>query len=195
MAHSEQPRCVVFAEAGPDNTQATLDLVVERAKELSIEQIVVATSTGRTALEAAKRFDGTVVAVTLSAGHWDRYCPPDPEIMAECQEMGVDILTATHSLLGGIDAAMRSTGGLAAAEIVARTYYTICQGAKVAVECALMAADAGLLEMDEEAVSIAGTGEGADTALVLQPAYSNTFFDLRIREILAKPRQDGRACD
>jgi len=51
-----------------------------------------------------------------------------------------------------------------------------------------MAADAGELSMDLEAITIAGTGSGADTALVIQPAFSNTFFDLRIREILAIPR-------
>jgi hypothetical protein len=59
---------------------------------------------------------------------------------------------------------------------------------KVAVEDLLMAADAGLLDMDREVISIAGTGEGADTAIVCKPAYPRTFFDLEIREVLAKPR-------
>ena len=188
MTGSEIPRQMVFAEAGPSNTEATLDLAVERAAQLGIEHLVIATSTGATALEAAKHYDGTVIAVTLSAGHWDKYCAPDPEIIAECRDRGVHVLTATHTLLGGMGAAAREIGGLCAAEIIARTYYTICQGAKVAVECALMAADAGLLDMQAEAISIAGTGEGADTALVIRPAFSNTFFDLRVREILAKPR-------
>lgn len=188
MAHDDEPRCVVFPEPGPENTGATLDLAVERAARLGIDQIVVATSTGNTALEAAKRFDGNVVAVTLSAGHWETYCPPDPQIIDECRERGVVVITATHTLLGGMDAAARSIGAVDTAEIIARTYYTICQGAKVAVECALMAADAGLLNMEAEAITLAGTGEGADTALVIKPAFSNTFFDLRIKEILAKPR-------
>jgi hypothetical protein len=59
---------------------------------------------------------------------------------------------------------------------------------KVAVECVLMAADAGLLEMEQETVGIAGTNSGADTAIVCKPAYSRTFFELEIRELLAKPR-------
>lgn len=189
MSHSEKVQTTIFAEPGPRNTDATLDLAAIRGEALGIEQMVVATSTGKTALEAAERFDGRVIAVTLSAGHWERYCPPAPEIMAQLEKRQVRVLTCTHSLLGGIDAAVSAIGGLAAAEIVARTYYTISQGTKVAVECALMAADAGLLEMDREVISIAGTGGGADTALVLQPAFSNTFFDdLRIREIIAMPR-------
>ena len=32
---------------------------------------------------------------------------------------------------------------------------------------------------------------GGDTALVLRSAHMNNFFDLEIREILAKPRQRG----
>jgi hypothetical protein len=42
--------------------------------------------------------------------------------------------------------------------------------------------------MSREVIAIAGTGSGADIAIVLQPAYSRKFKELRIREILAKPR-------
>jgi hypothetical protein len=72
--------------------------------------------------------------------------------------------------------------------IVRETLYRFSQGMKVAVEVALMAADAGLLDMSEEIVAVAGTGEGADTALVLKPTYTRTFKQLDIREILAMPR-------
>ena len=68
------------------------------------------------------------------------------------------------------------------------TLYRFSQGMKVAVECVLMTADAGLLDMDQEVIAIAGTGEGADTAIVCKPAYSRTFHELEIREVLAKPR-------
>ena len=37
-------------------------------------------------------------------------------------------------------------------------------------------------------ISIGGSGGGADAALVLKPAHQNNFFDLRIREIICKPR-------
>ena len=42
--------------------------------------------------------------------------------------------------------------------------------------------------MDRDILSLAGTEEGCDTALVLKPVYTHQFFDLRIREVLAKPR-------
>ena len=68
------------------------------------------------------------------------------------------------------------------------TLYRFSRGMKAAVECLLMAADAGLLDMDREVIAIAGTGTGADTAVVCKPAYPSTFHELEIREVLAKPR-------
>ena len=59
---------------------------------------------------------------------------------------------------------------------------------KVCVEVALMAADGGYVANAEEIIAIGGTGEGADTAVVLKVAYTTNFFDLKIREVLAMPR-------
>jgi hypothetical protein len=101
------------------------------------------------------------------------------------EALGIPVLTGLHAL--GDDVSEQFTEH-SPARIVRETLYTFCQGMKVAVEVALMAAEAGLLSMDKEAIAVAGTGEGADTAIVLQPAYAHRFRDLRIREILAKPR-------
>ncbi len=51
-----------------------------------------------------------------------------------------------------------------------------------------MAADAGLIPVDREVVAVAGSGRGADTALLIRPANSSRFFDLEVKEIIAKPR-------
>jgi hypothetical protein len=51
-----------------------------------------------------------------------------------------------------------------------------------------MAADAGLIPVDRDVIAIAGTGRGADTALRIQPANTGKFFDLKIKEAIAKPR-------
>ena len=73
-------------------------------------------------------------------------------------------------------------------EIIAYTLRVFGEGMKVVCEIALMAADAGLARTDEEVIAIAGTGRGADTAVVLVPANAQTFFDMRILEVLCKPR-------
>jgi hypothetical protein len=61
------------------------------------------------------------------------------------------------------------------------------EGAKVCIEITMMAADAGLIPVDQDVVAIAGTGRGADTALRIHPANAARFFDLKIREVIAKP--------
>jgi hypothetical protein len=61
----------------------------------------------------------------------------------------------------------------------------------VAVEIALMAADAGLVIPQEEVIALGGSDRGVDTALVLKPAHTHAFFDLQVLEILCKPRETG----
>jgi hypothetical protein len=50
-----------------------------------------------------------------------------------------------------------------------------------------MAADAGLVRTDEDVISIGGTASGVDTALLIKPAHTHNFFDLKVREIICKP--------
>ncbi len=62
-----------------------------------------------------------------------------------------------------------------------------CEGVKVCVEIALMAANAGLVEAGEQVVVVAGTHRGADTALVMTGATSMDPKQLHISRILCKP--------
>ena len=181
---------ILFDKPGKMNTDATIDASAERASELNISEIVVATTTGQTALTAKQAMpDRKVIGVTLQAGVWKKYAPPDPEIVRQAKTQGVEFLTATHSLMGNVASAIREKfGGVCSDEIIAYTYYTFGQGMKVAVEVAAMAADAGLLEMGKEVIAIAGTGGGADTAIVLSPAFTVKFFDTKIHEIVCMPR-------
>ena len=60
-------------------------------------------------------------------------------------------------------------------------------GMKVVVEIAAMATDAGMIPADKDIIVIAGSGRGADTAVVIKPANAHNLFDMVIREIIAKP--------
>ena len=50
-----------------------------------------------------------------------------------------------------------------------------------------MAADAGLISTKENVIAMGGTGRGVDTALVIKPANVQSFFDLKVKEIICKP--------
>jgi hypothetical protein len=72
--------------------------------------------------------------------------------------------------------------------IVANTLRRFGEGAKVCCEIVMMAADAGLIPEGDEVLTVAGTATGADTVMVLKAAASKRFLDLRVLEVLAKPR-------
>jgi hypothetical protein len=182
--------CRYFPKPGPANTGAVLEAVARRATELSIGRVIVATCSGRTAFEARKRFDPSlkIIAVTHVTGYDE---PNVQELSGEdrraLQAQGVEVLTCAHAF-GGVGRGVRNkVGTYQVDEVMAYTLRIFGQGTKVAVEIALMAADAGLVRTGEDVISIGGTGKGADTALVLRPATSSHFFDLRVREVICKP--------
>lgn len=185
---------VYFDEPGPRNTERTLEVARSRARELGIRSVIVATTEGDTGRKVAEMFTGyNVVAVTHVAGFRG---PNDQELTEEnraaIEAAGGTVLTSTHAF-GGIGRAVRrKLETYELEEIVAYTLRNFCEGVKVVCEIALMAADAGLVRTDEEAVVIAGTGRGADTAAVLLPANTHDFFNLRVLEILCKPRRVKR---
>jgi len=182
-----------FEQPGAQNTAQTLEIARERAKALGIRQVVVASSHGETATKTHALFAPLgikVIAVTICHSYkGDGWCM-SAETKERLRAQGIAVVTGIHALGDGVGSAFsEKSGGRAPEEIVRDTLYRFCQGMKVAVECVLMAADAGLLDMGQEVISIAGTGSGADTAIVCKPAYPRTFFDLQICEVLAKPRE------
>ena len=183
----------VYEQGGPHNTEQTLEIALRRAEALGIRQIVVASSHGHTArrLQALCAARGIrVIAVTISHAWEEKGWCMDEATAAELRATGVTVITGIHALGDGVGSAFtRAHGGRAPDEIVRDTLYRFCQGMKVAVECAMMAADAGALDLGAEAIAIAGSGDGADTAIVCQPACAQDFYRFEVREILAKPRR------
>jgi hypothetical protein len=181
--------CTYFSRPGPENTERTFALARARAEALGIQRIVVATSTGATGARAADVFPGLdVVAVVQSVGFFG----PDTHSLtsknrAAMEAAGAKILTCQHALGGVGRAVRRKLGTYQIDEIIAFTLRTFCEGIKVTAEICLMAADAGLVRTDEPVIAIAGSGRGADTAVVIKPANAQDFFDLRFLEIICRP--------
>jgi len=71
--------------------------------------------------------------------------------------------------------------------IVADTLRMFCHGVRVCVEIAVMAAEHGFITPDEDVVAIGGSHHGADTAVVLKPAYAADMFATKIKQILCMP--------
>ncbi|KLU60489.1 pyruvate kinase, alpha/beta domain [Peptococcaceae bacterium CEB3] len=177
----------IFERPGRENTETAISLAVQRAKELGISTLVVATNTGETGERCLGR-GLEVVCVTHHVG----FAGPgvdemEPDKRAWLIEKGAKLLTTTH-LFAGIDRALRiQAGGLYPGEIVGHTLRMFGQGVKVGIECSVMALDAGLIKHGQRVVALGGTGRGADSAIIVTPEHSNQFFGTKIHEIICKP--------
>ena len=177
-----------FDKPGKQNTEETLILARERALKLGISKVVMASSHGYTALEAARVFKDTpvsLIAVTISPSFSDIgwYITEDEKKQVEAA--GVKVLTGLHGLADGV--AEGYYGEQTPGTIMADTLRCFSQGMKVAVEVSVMAAEAGLIIAGEPVLALAGSDYGCDTAIVLKPAYARKIKETKILEILCKP--------
>ena len=185
-----EKKIVYFDRPGKENTEETLRLAVERARELNIKYLVVASSYGDTALKALEMAkDLQVVVVTYHTGfikEGENTMPP--EVEEELRRRGARIVRQSHILSGLERSISRKLGGTSRTEAIAEALRSLFgHGLKVCVEITIMAADSGAIPI-EEVVAVGGKSRGADTAVVIRPAHMNNFFDAEIKEIICMPR-------
>ena len=183
-------KSILYFEEPGDYTDETLKASKERADELGIKDIVVASTEGTTALKAVDVFKGyNVVVVTHVTGFIE---PGGQEVSGErrekIQNSGGKILTTAHAFSGVSQAIKNKFDTTYPPGIIAQTLRLFSQGMKVVVEIAAMAADAGLIPQNKDVVAIGGSHRGADTAVVIKPNTSRNLFDMVIKEIICKPQ-------
>ncbi|MFC1893200.1 pyruvate kinase alpha/beta domain-containing protein [Chloroflexota bacterium] len=185
-----ESKIVYFEQPGVENTDEVLHIARQRAEQLGIKTVVIASTRGDTAVKAVDAFSGMkVVAVSHSAGlrepNFQEFTLENRKIV---ESKGGIVITTTHAF-AGISRAMRTKfNTYVIGDIIASTLRVLGDGMKVVCEITIMAADGGLVRTDEDIIAIAGTGKGADTAVVLQPVSSHDFFNLKVKEVLCKPR-------
>jgi len=112
--------------------------------------------------------------------------------LEKLEKLSVKIVGGTPTLWSVDRSLMAKYGGVSPQEIINETLRLIGPGLRVCVEVALMAADNGAIPTNQEAIVMAGTERGLDTAVVIKPSISVKVFDLHegmeIREIICKPR-------
>jgi hypothetical protein len=187
-----QKTVTYFDKPGPANTEQCLEIVEENINEFHYKHLVVATTTGNTGLffaENLKDTDINLIVVTHSYGFKE---PNTIELTDEARagilSTGAKIYTGTmitHSLETAL---AKKFSGVYPTLLVAQSLRRFGEGSKVCCEMIMMATDAGLIPEGEEVVTVAGTAYGADTVAVIKSAASKRFLDLKVLEILAKPR-------
>jgi len=179
-----ESKIVYFEDIGPENTEATFSLVLERLKAQGIKKLVLASTTGATAKKALEFFEDAGVKLIVVPHqhdfHRDRNAFPE-ELVKALRDSGHDVHFGT--MLFHTDGLYEST----TPTVMANLLRCFCQGVKVCFEIVLMVTDAGLVASGEKVIVVAGTARGSDTALVMQAASSQHPKRLRVNEIICKP--------
>lgn len=174
---------VYFETEGKENTLEVLKLVKKRAADRGITKIVLASTSGDTARAAMDAVIGTnirLVVIPHQYGFGERQRFPQ-ELIVELEKTGHRVHFGTmlfHT---------EELYGTRTPRAMANLLRTFGQGMKVCIEIIMMACDGGLIAAGEKIIAMAGTGVGADTAIVATAAPSTKLSDLRINEIICKP--------
>jgi uncharacterized protein len=191
MGSWKEEKIFYFDKKEPDNTEKTIEIALACCQSRKITKIVAASSTGETALKLKEKAPSSidVIAVTYSAG--SRYREEVEEFnknQARLLERGIKIVRGLHALSGverGFEGRYKT--GFIPLNIVSDTLRIFSQGVKVCIEISVMAAEHGLITTNEDVVVMGGSGSGADTALLMRPAYAANIFDTKIKAVLCMP--------
>ena len=191
MAKGSEGKVFYFEKKGAVNTEGALEIALACCEEKGIRKIVVASSTGKTALLLRDKAKSSieVIGVTYSAG--SKYREEVEEFNRNREAMikkGIHVVRGLHAL-SATERAFENKykSGLLPLNIVADTLRMFSQGMKVCLEVAVMAAEAGFVTPDEDIVVLGGSGHGADTAVIMKPAYAASMFDTRFKAVLCMP--------
>jgi len=181
---------VYFDKKGEDNTERTLQIAKDEALKMGIKYLVVASTRGNTGLQAAQMLQNTdirLIVVAHSTGHREAGQQLlNMEMKREIENLGGVVFIGTDPLTA-FPIAMRNKGRFTAESIVGDVLRMFGSGTKVCVEIVAMASDANLIPIGD-VIAVAGSTQGADTSIIIGANSTNQFFDIKVREILAKPR-------
>ncbi len=182
-----------FEEPGSQNTSETIKAAKKAALDLGLKHVVVASGSGTTGVKVAEEFEDSgvkVVVVTEYAGSVEF----SEKNRKKLEKLNATVVTSMHAFLSPADSISKIYANHCSENtIIKDVLRRFSQGTKVAAEVVMMATDAGAIPAGEDVVAIAGTGEGADTAIIIKSCHADSFFDkekgIEFREIIALPRK------
>ncbi|OPY77067.1 MAG: Pyruvate kinase, alpha/beta domain [Syntrophorhabdus sp. PtaU1.Bin153] len=181
-----------FQKPGIENTDKTIEAAFQYAAGNNIKDIIIASTTGYCAekmLAVPNRDALNIVVVTHNTGFAAEGAQSFPaDLRNKLVENGIKVHTGTMVLRSLGTAIRELSGGYSEQELIANTLRMFSQGVKVCVEIVAMAADGGLIPFSD-VIAVAGTGRGADTACLIKANSSNRFFNIKVKEIIAKPKE------
>ena len=188
-----------FDKPGEHNTDLVIEAVVRRLEAGGVRKVIVASTSGETALKFAHSLQhkGELVCVSEAPYRHEAWGEKWPCLQEgykqELKKLGAVIIDQAPYVFHSSVLERSLWGSLSPEQLVKETLYSFGQGLKVAVEVALIAVSCGSIAPYEDVIGVGGSGKGADTAIVLRATYPATMFTketnkrLEIKEIIAMP--------
>lgn len=201
-----------FDEPGKQNTDHVLEAVSKYISEKKSKYLIIASTSGRTALKFAEALKDRIKIICISEPPsrqlWGDVWPTlDPDIKKKLEELNVTVVDYISYKFHSSVLEHAKWYFPLAEHIVGDTLAMVGgQGLKVAVQIIFMAVEAGLIKEGEEVLAVAGYGGGSDTAIVAKAGFPEMIFSadverrFEVREILAMPKKkkwwkwDERSC-
>lgn len=182
---------------GEVNTEDVLRYGRARAEQLGLRTAIVPTDSGRSALRAVRVFRGSgvrlIVVTTPPCKTWgpSGELPSgvlDAAVRQALRSAGAELVQGTMPFAGL--GSGRHGSVTWQQEVVQWVLGVFGEGTKIAIQVALMAADAGMVPEGEEVLSFGGTYKGLDSSLVVKTCLSWNFLSrFEVLEVVAKPRR------
>ena len=188
-----------FDKPGEHNTDLVIEAVVKRLEAGGVRKVIVASTSGETAVKFAHSLQdkGELVCVSEAPYRHEAWGEKWPCLQdgykQELKKLGAVIVDQAPYVFHSSVLERSLWGPLSPEQLVKETLYSFGQGLKVAVEVALIAVSCGSIAPYEDVIGVGGSGKGADTAIVLRATYPATMFTketnkrLEIKEIIAMP--------
>jgi hypothetical protein len=199
-----------FESPGEENTNEVIKAMFDRAKEGDIEAVIVASVSGNTAAKVGEQLKrsglNTRVVCVSGPPSWERYSGYKfplikEEELKKMDVLGIQVINDVEEPFKPI--AFRNWWEKKTVEVPRPEsdlfwMSLICvggHGLRTAVEVVFMSVEARAIDEGDKVMSIAGTGTGADTAIVMK---ASRFEDavgpdpkkrMKIHEILAMPKE------
>ena len=189
---------IYFESPGFQNTDSVIEVTKERLKMKDVIAVIVPMTTGRTLEKFVNRLGEEAKIVSISEDEVMKACKrisyPDKGALGKLiqNRLGESSDNEVNLRRDIFDITFLPLSG-DSWKLIAETLYIFGQGMKVAIEIAVAAVEIEKIGASKKVISVGGTGEGADTAVVLRTSAQKLSFAgkpeerLTIQEILAMP--------
>ncbi len=185
----EEKNTVYFKNTGETNTAKCIELVKAEVEDNGYMYVIVASQTGETGVLFADALSGMDVnLMVVSYDDEDQPIDMASDIKHEIINKGATLFNAPALALNLNRAFGSDYDDTNPLKIVETSLSVFGQGMKVCCKSAMAAIDGGLVAEGIEVLCVAGTDVGADTVTIIRAMSSKRFKELKVREILARPR-------